>query len=102
LEAHKDQIKEMMATSNDPAALQEIGPSLKQELLSYIREKPRSGESIMDQINQSLASLEEISKKTHRLASAKGLTLQEKKARRAIAVLAQAIDTKREQIVSVP
>jgi tetrahydromethanopterin S-methyltransferase subunit G len=99
LDAHKDQIKGMLTAGNDPNAVHAMGASLKQELLSYLQDKPQGGESIVDQLNNSLVSLEEIQKKTQRLATAKDLTVSEKKARRAIAILGQSIDKQRQQIL---
>jgi len=93
LEAHKDQIQGMLQAGNEPASVAELGGSLKQELLSYVEEKPQTGESLMEQIQTSLGALEEIEKKTQRLATAKDLTLQEQKTRRAIGILAHSIDT---------
>ncbi len=92
LDTRKDQIKGMLTTPNDPAALQQSGQDLKQELLGYLKEKPASGESIQDQVNLTLASLQDFEKKMHRLAANKGLTPQEKKTRQVIAILSRSIN----------
>ena len=102
LTAHKDEIKGMMSTSNDPAALKQLGPSFKQELLTYIKETPQGGESIMSQIDQSLSALQEIATKVRRLSNGKGLTPQEAKTRNAIAILARAIEAQRANLTSNP
>ena len=96
LDDHKDQVKGLLTAGNDPAQVKQVGDGLKQTMLEYIKEKPVSGESIGDQIEKSLTSLQEVEKKVHRLATAKDLTPQEQKARHAIAVLTQGIDAHKE------
>lgn len=91
LDTHKDEVKGLLTSGNDPAQVKAMGDSLKQMLMTYITEKPASGESIGDQINKSLTSLQEVEKKVHRLATANNLQPQEKKARHAIAVLTSGI-----------
>lgn len=100
LEAHKDKVKDLVVSAKDPAAIQELGPSLKAELMKYIKEPPQNGESIMSQIDQSLKALQDISVKVKRLSANKGLNETEKKTRRAIAVLSQAIEQQRVQLTA--
>ncbi len=92
LDTHKDQVKTLLTAPNDPAALQQTGQELRQELMGYLSEKPDKGESITDQINQSLISLQAFEKKMHHLATDKKLTPQEKKTRQVIAVLSRSIN----------
>jgi hypothetical protein len=98
LDQNKNEIKQMLASGNDPTVMHQLGISLKQQLTAYLKEKPMSGESIGDQLKMSLASLQEVQKTTHRLATAKHLTPTEQKARRAIAIMSQSVDQARNQI----
>ena len=91
LDSHKDEVKGLLTSGNDPVQVKAVGDSLKQILMKYITEKSAGGESIGDQISKSLTSLQEVEKKVHRLATAKDLQPQEKKARHAIAVLTHGI-----------
>jgi hypothetical protein len=96
LDDHKDQIKGMLTSGNDPAQVKQVGDGLKQTLIAYIKDKPAGGESVGEQIDKSLTQLEEVKKRVHRLATAKDLTTQEQKARHAIAVLTNGIDAHKE------
>jgi hypothetical protein len=69
--------------------------------MSYIHESPQNGEALGVQIDKSLSSLQEIQKKMHHLAANKNLTPEEKKTRRAIAILSTSID-KQEALPRVP
>jgi hypothetical protein len=100
LAAHKDEIKGMFETSTDAAAVRELGPTFKKEMLAYFKEAPNGGESIMDQVDQSLKALQDVSKRVKRLAANKGLTPAEAKTRKAIAVLARAIEAQRVQLTA--
>jgi hypothetical protein len=95
LEENKDAVKEMMASANNAEAIQKAGPKFKEAMLAYVQEKPEQGESIQSQIDETLKSLQEISAKVNKLAANKGLTPQEAKTRKAIAILAQAIEEQR-------
>jgi len=95
LEANKDDVKEMMTSANNAEAIKKAGPKFKEALLAYVQEKPASGESIQSQIDETLKALQEISAKVNRLAANKGLTPNEAKTRKAIAILAQAIEEQR-------
>ena len=96
LDNNKDQVKGLLEQGNDPAQVKQVGDGLKQTLMTYIREKPASGEAIGDQIDKALTSLQEVQKRVHRLATATDLTPAEKKARHAVAVLTQGIDAHKE------
>jgi hypothetical protein len=92
LSAHQGQIKGMLTATEDPAVTQQVGQDLKQQLLAYLHEKPEGGESMLEKVNSALVSLQETQKRLHRLAHAQKLTPEEKKTRRAIAILAQGIE----------
>ncbi|MBI3192129.1 MAG: hypothetical protein HYZ36_05630, partial [Pedosphaera parvula] len=63
-----------------------------QELMGYLEEKPEGGESIKEKLDTSLDALKRIDKQMERLATAKDLTPQEKKTRRAIAIVSKKLD----------
>lgn len=92
LDSHQNEIKGMLTAPEDPETLQQTAHDMRQELMSYLKEKPEKGESIQTQLDQSLASLKEFEKKMHRLAMNKNLTPQEKKTRQVIAVLSKSIN----------
>lgn len=95
---HKDNIKEMLAVGADKEAVGMMGDDLEVEFLEYLKQKPEgSDESIQGKLDKTLEALQEIEKKMERLAHAGDLTPQEKKARRAIAILSGAIEAKRQQ-----
>lgn len=96
LEQHKDHIKGMLDSGNDPATVKQVGDDMKEMMQQYIHEKPASGESVGEQLDKALESLLDVQKRIHRLATAKDLTPQEKKARHAIAVLTQGINAHKE------
>lgn len=91
---HKDDIKGMITTGNDPVLTKKVGQDLKHQFLTYIQEKQTGGESIQDQLDVSLAALQGTAKTMHRLATAKDLTAQEKQTRHALAVLTGSIQMK--------
>ena len=99
LDKNKDEMKGMLSAANDPVELKKVGDSLKRDLMGYLRDKPASGESVGDQIDKSLAALQEVQKKIHHLAVDKNLTPEEKKTRRAIAILSTSIE---KQVPTVP
>ena len=99
LDAHKDNVKELLTSTADPASTQKMGADLKAVLMDYIKEAPAGKESIYSQINQSLSALQEVQKTTHHLATATNLTPDEKKARRAIAIITQSIDEHRGKLM---
>jgi len=100
LDAHKENVKTLVASAKDPAALQDLSAGFRVELMKYIDEAPPSGQSIRSQIDESLHALQEISAKVKRLSANKGLTPQEAKTRQAIAILARNIDQQRKELSS--
>jgi len=98
LDQNKDKINTVLEAGSDPNAVKQLGPTLKSQLMDYLKEKPNGGESIGEKINMSLASLQEVRKTTHRLATGKNLSPNEKKARRAIAIMAHSVDQARTEV----
>lgn len=90
LDSHKDQIGTVMEVGGDRKALQAMGPDLEKEMMSYLEVAPAGGgESIKTKLDKSLEMLRVVKAKTNRLASAKDLTTEELKARRAIAIISR-------------
>ena len=76
-----------------PEALKLLATDIEQELMSYLEEKPEGGgESIKAKLDSSLDALKRIEKQMDRLANGKDLTPQEKKTRRAIALISRKLD----------
>ncbi len=88
---HKEDIKGMITSGNDPAIAKRVGQDLHQQFLTYVHAKQEGGESIQDQLDVSLAALEGTAKTMHRLATAHDLTAQEKQTRHALAVLTNSL-----------
>ena len=89
---HVVQIKALLDSAKDPEKLKALGPDLENEIMEYLKEKPDDGESIKDKIDKSLDALKKMEAQVERLANATDLTSQEKKTRRAIAIIARTVD----------
>jgi len=98
LAEHKDQINGMLSAPDDPAAVKQMGPALKQELMRYIQQAPVGSETIKSQLDQSLSALQNLHKTVHRLATAKDLSPQEQKTRQAIGTLTSSIDQAKDRV----
>jgi len=92
LEENKDQIKDLLATGQDKAAVKDLGADLEKQFMEWLQESPDGGESITAKIDKSLAALKDIEKRMAKLAANKGLTPQEKKTRRAIAIVGKTVE----------
>jgi hypothetical protein len=93
LTAHKDEVKQLIDDSQNPAVTEAVGAQLEQEIMASLKETDAGGgETYREKLDKSLVSLQEIHKKMDRLASGKNLTPSERKTRRAIAILAGKID----------
>ena len=89
---HKDEVKTVLASGADPAAAKTLGDGITQEFLGSLKTTQVDGESIQSKFDSSLESLTAIQKKMDRLANASNLTPQEKKTRRAIAIMTKTIN----------
>ena len=92
MSAHKDEVKEALASGADPAATKALGDGITQEFLASLRTTKVGGESIQAKFDSSLEALTAVQKKMDRLASATDLTPQEKKTRHAIAIMTKTIN----------
>jgi hypothetical protein len=91
LSENKESIKTVLAAQQDPDAVKQLGATLREEVMTYLKED-NEGQSITKQINESQSMLEDAAKQMHRLATAKNLTPGEKKTRQAVAIIARTID----------
>ena len=101
LTAHKDEIKQILTDSKDPNVVKALGDVMEQEMMKKLAETQVNGESLQGKIGQSLDALQKMESKMHRLATAKDLTPQEKKARRAIAILTHTVEQKRTEAAAL-
>lgn len=93
LENNKDSVKALIENGQDPAATKAITAELKKVFVEYLEETAIEGETLKQKLDASLEALSTLDARVQKLAANKGLTASEKKARRAIAVLAKTVDT---------
>lgn len=91
LDTHQKDIKEFINNAQDEKAVKILGEDLQKELIAYIKDKSE-GESIQEKIDESLAMLNKTANHLERLAKANNLTDEEKRTRRAVAVLLKKVD----------
>jgi hypothetical protein len=89
---HKADIVEALKAADNKDALRALGTDLQDQIVGFLSEKPEQGESIKEKIDQALELLRRVEKTMDKLASGTDLTPQEKKARRAIAILTHHVD----------
>ncbi|MES2460451.1 MAG: hypothetical protein V4671_07695 [Armatimonadota bacterium] len=93
LQAHKDEVKQMIDDGQNPEIIDRVGGQLEQEFMESLKATDAGGgETYREKLDKSLASLEDIHKKMDHLAANKNLTPSETKTRRAIAILAGKIN----------
>lgn len=92
MHTHKDEVKSVLASGADPAAVKSLGDGVTQEFLSSLKTTQVNGESIQSKFDSSLEALTAVQKKMDRLANARDLTPQEKKTRHAIAIMTKTIN----------
>jgi len=92
LEASKDDIKTVLKDSQNIETVRQLGPQLEKEMLSYLKAREAGQESLQDKFDHALADLDKVAARVERLAKATDLTPEEKRARRAIAVLLKKAD----------
>jgi hypothetical protein len=103
LENNKDQIHAVLEVSEDPKAIERLGPSIRSQLIAaYLEEEPAEGTSVREQVAESFTMLQNAQQRLHRLATASDLTSEEKKARRAVAIITDTIDKEHLQPLPLP
>jgi flagellar biosynthesis chaperone FliJ len=93
LDANKESIGQMLKDGQDPQAARQVGNAVEAEMLDYMKTTSVNGESLTTKLDEAYDSLSRVEKHMTKLADNKGLTPQEQKARRAIGILAQRVDT---------
>jgi hypothetical protein len=89
LQAHKDEVQQMITDGQNPEILDRVGGHMEEELLASLKDTDAGGgESFREKLDTSLVSLQDIHKKMDHLTANKNLTASEQKTRRAIAILA--------------
>ena len=96
LNAHKDQVEAMLQEPDKAASAEEMGAALEEQFRTYLAEQPVAGETIKSRLDKTLQAMDDIERRTTRLALNKGLTPTEQKTRRAIANLMRRVDTARD------
>ena len=92
LEASKDDIKTVLKDGQSLETVRHLGPHLEKEMLSYLKTREAGQESLQDKFDHALADLDKVAARVERLAKATDLTPEERRARRAIAVLLKKAD----------
>jgi hypothetical protein len=87
---NREDIRALIEAGQDPAAVEELGEHLEDEIRSYLKMTGPDGESIQQKLDIALAQLSKLDARLHRLAYGKDLTAQEKKLRHAIALITRA------------
>jgi hypothetical protein len=93
---NQQQIGELLNSANDKEKLRVVMTSIELDVLSFLNVKFDEKESIKEKLDTALAKLTHMEKQMDRLANANDLTPQEKKTRRAIAIIAQKVEAARE------
>lgn len=94
INANKTEIGALLKDGKDPQALHALGGALQTEFEKFLKDTPTSSnspETAKDKIDQSLVALQQVEKQLARLAANKGLTPEEQKMRRAVAILSKNI-----------
>jgi len=94
---NQQQIGDLLKAANDKDKLQVVLTSIEQDMLSFLEEKFDEKESIKQKLDGALEKLTHMEQQMDRLANANDLTPQEKKTRRAIAIIVQKIDLARDE-----
>lgn len=99
LQAHVVQIRTLLNTAeNKPEQLQALAPDLEKEIIRYLSDKSAGDESLKEKIDQAHAELQKVEKQVDRLSAGVNLTPQEKKVRRAIAIISRSAEQQTKQL----
>ncbi|MDR3710709.1 MAG: hypothetical protein P4L33_20610 [Capsulimonadaceae bacterium] len=94
---HKTEIKTVLEAGADPKAVHQVGGEIREQIMAYLNDKPAQGESIGNQIDQSLKDIKEVQSQVNHLAANQNLTPAEKQTRRALAIIAQTVSKEKLQ-----
>ena len=91
IDDHRDQIKTLLENAQDRTAIREVLPDFDRVIDDFTKNDV-DGRALKKHIDDLAAALKEVEKRMDRLANASDLTPEEKKARRALAMLSKVID----------
>jgi hypothetical protein len=91
IDEHKAEIKTLLENADDRSAIRRVLPDFDRAISEFIR-SDADGRALKKHIDEVAAALEEVEKRMDRLANGTKLTPEEQKARRALAILARAIE----------
>ncbi|AIE84575.1 hypothetical protein [Fimbriimonas ginsengisoli] len=97
LTLHKTEVEAMLQEPDKAASANAMGAALEERFRTFLAEQPVAGETIKSRLDKTLKSMDDIEKRTTRLAANKGLTPTEQKTRRAIANLMRRVDSAKGQ-----
>ena len=91
IETHQTDIKNLLENAEDRAALRKILPDFERAITGFLN-TDSDGRLVKKQIAELAATLAQIEQRVDRLANGSDLTAEERKARRALAMLARVIE----------
>ena len=91
IDEHKAEIKTLLENASDRAAIRKVLPDFDRAIAEFTR-NDADGRALKKHIDEVAATLKEVEKRMNRLANGTNLTSEEQKARRALAILARAIE----------
>lgn len=91
IDDHKADIKVLLENAGDRAAIRKVLPDFDQVVANFTKNDV-DGKALKQHIDEMAATLKEVEKRMDRLANGGNLTLEEQKARHALALLAKVID----------
>jgi hypothetical protein len=103
IDDHKAEIKTLLENAGDRDAIRKILPDFDKVIAESMKNDPE-GQALREHIDAWAAALKEVEKRMDRLANGSNLTLEEQKARHALALLSKVINdnAKMPEDVSAP
>ncbi|HEY3782874.1 MAG TPA: hypothetical protein VGL56_17455 [Fimbriimonadaceae bacterium] len=89
---NKDAVREMVQSGGSGQDVADLGQNMKQMFVDYLNTTTINGETLKSKVNTTLADLTSIDARVARMAANKNLTDNEKRGRRAIAILLRSVD----------
>jgi len=102
LENNTAKVRAILNATQDRESIKQLGPDIEKTIMEYLEEKGQDGESLKAKLDKTLEALDRVESHMKRLAEAKGLTPQEMKTRRIIAILSKAMENQREDPAKQP
>jgi len=89
---NKEAVRNLVVNGGDPQASATLDENMRLMFLGFLNNTQVGGETLRSKIDQSLTDLTAVSLRVQRLADNKNLTDNEKRARRAVAILLKSVD----------